>query len=618
MRLTDEKMKVELGIGPMGHRAALLDAVSALADEFAGQQAGGDGTDGGYGGSRPRSAAPGRARPMSAVPGKPMGPRRPASASPQVIPPDPYLGPALGKVTVYEQRAKLLFELDRAEARAAQHRALAEQLHHTAHLSSEEVAHLRGLVQDLERKNKAALAGAVAGTGSSGGGGRGLDHTARIPWNHVGSGTKLQNWNPERYARPGDPPTVDLTFQPKISRESRKLLREGGYGEGGSGADFLARLSNDSRKRDSRIKELESKYYNNGQDPGASKRRFDQDFELLSGELQRRCNAFLDKDPESYNNSIDDCVDALSTSANWRDAGLKTKPIKAASGPAKVAAAAGAIRTLMFMERYRTEQRSREEKAKALEKKWIEQTLGAQYMPGAKDQADLDEACQYFALLGWRDGDGEESITDDRLNALLERACEFRTRYDSWWERARNNPAERAVGFRCDVDWDRDSRFAADGLARLMEAEARRSGGDSGAADGATGGPGDYVSYTVQLLGRCRADDLRKLKEMSGRPKRLAAYRAVRTRKFIEHTEQDLEERDAKLRSVYEAMRPPKRVIPHTQVESFFERLLDDASKRRSKTEKMANDKMSKEQELLASSVMYGRNNGARPRSGRR
>ena len=26
-----------------------------------------------------------------------------------------------------------------------------------------------------------------------------------------------------------------------------------------------------------------------------------------------------------------------------------------------------------------------------LEKKWIEQTLGAQYMPGAKDQSDLDE-----------------------------------------------------------------------------------------------------------------------------------------------------------------------------------------------------------------------------------
>jgi hypothetical protein len=42
-------------------------------------------------------------------------------------------------VTVYEQRAKLLFELDRAAARAAQHRTLAHQLAHTAHLSEEEV-----------------------------------------------------------------------------------------------------------------------------------------------------------------------------------------------------------------------------------------------------------------------------------------------------------------------------------------------------------------------------------------------------------------------------------------------------------------------------------------------
>ncbi len=80
-------------------------------------------------------------------------PRRPASATrPGLIPPDGYLGPALGKVTVYEQRSKLLFELDRAAARAAQHRAIAEQLQHTAQLSAEEVAHLRGLLQDLERK----------------------------------------------------------------------------------------------------------------------------------------------------------------------------------------------------------------------------------------------------------------------------------------------------------------------------------------------------------------------------------------------------------------------------------------------------------------------------------
>lgn len=56
------------------------------------------------------------------------------------------------QVTVYEQRQKLMFELDRAAARAAQHRSIAEQLNHKAHLSAEEVAHLRGQLYDLERK----------------------------------------------------------------------------------------------------------------------------------------------------------------------------------------------------------------------------------------------------------------------------------------------------------------------------------------------------------------------------------------------------------------------------------------------------------------------------------
>lgn len=49
--------------------------------------------------------------------------RRPASAAGNVIPPEPYLGPAVGKITVYEQRAKLLYQLDKARHRAAQHAA---------------------------------------------------------------------------------------------------------------------------------------------------------------------------------------------------------------------------------------------------------------------------------------------------------------------------------------------------------------------------------------------------------------------------------------------------------------------------------------------------------------
>lgn len=64
-----------------------------------------------------------------------------------LLPPDSFLGPAMGRITVYEQRAKLLFELDRAAQRAGQQRTLAQQLTHTAATSGDEVAHLRGLLQ---------------------------------------------------------------------------------------------------------------------------------------------------------------------------------------------------------------------------------------------------------------------------------------------------------------------------------------------------------------------------------------------------------------------------------------------------------------------------------------
>lgn len=37
----------------------------------------------------------------------------------------------------------------------------------------------------------------------------------------------------------------------------------------------------------------------------------------------------------------------------------------------------------------------------------------------------------------------------------------------------------------------------------------------------------DFVEFTVRLLGKCRMDDLRRMAQLSGRPKRLAVYRAV-------------------------------------------------------------------------------------------
>lgn len=113
------------------------------------------------------------------------------------------------QVTVYEQRAKIMFELDRAAARAAQHKVIADQLTYTAQLSEQEVQALRGLLRDLENKNKIAVQSSVTG---------GLDQRARIPWHPVGKGSEVVNRFPERYGKPGEDPTVDMTFKPKISK----------------------------------------------------------------------------------------------------------------------------------------------------------------------------------------------------------------------------------------------------------------------------------------------------------------------------------------------------------------------------------------------------------------
>lgn len=329
----------ELGIGPLGHRAALLGAIATLATHAEDQaQVMGSGAQcpraqlasaelpaqhppnrahrralapaGGRNGvaMRPGSArppSPGRARQLSAS----SGPRRPASASRAgLIPPDAFLGPAMGKITVrrqmaracshawppalhwlpptgdsvaswrvpqvYEQRAKLQFELDRAALRAAQQRTLVSQLAHTAATSSEEVAHLRGLLQvrgstwgpvawaapvppgsrlyharvcaarptqppacprpfhcpaaaqDLERRNKLGGINEVTG----------LDSNARIPWRPP-TAHQVLNPHPERFGRPGDDPALDCTFHPRIKPLPRGMLAGRG---GGSGLDRVS------------------------------------------------------------------------------------------------------------------------------------------------------------------------------------------------------------------------------------------------------------------------------------------------------------------------------------------------------------------------------------------
>ena len=83
-----------------------------------------------------------------------------------------------------------------------------------------------------------------------------------------------------------------------------------------------------------------------------------------------------------------------------------------------MALAAGIIRTLEFMGRYRSDLKTKPGKLRDLEKKFWEQSMGPRGVPQGGMEPDLEQAINYFALLGWR-GDGEDAIAEDYLAALI-------------------------------------------------------------------------------------------------------------------------------------------------------------------------------------------------------
>ncbi|KXZ56548.1 hypothetical protein GPECTOR_1g492 [Gonium pectorale] len=123
LSLGEPELARDLRILPLGHRRALLGAIAELREAVeAGEK------DRAERGLPPAAAVQAkteaeRLAQLRQQAGQGEAMRRPSSAGARVIPPEPYLGPAKGKMTVYEQRAKLLYQLDKARHRAAQHAA---------------------------------------------------------------------------------------------------------------------------------------------------------------------------------------------------------------------------------------------------------------------------------------------------------------------------------------------------------------------------------------------------------------------------------------------------------------------------------------------------------------
>ncbi|GFH22797.1 SAM domain-containing protein, partial [Haematococcus lacustris] len=123
LRLTDDELARQLGILPLGHRQALRDKIDELKawvpPEGYGQQA-----------SSPRHSP----------------------APPDLLLPEPFLGPAQGKMRAEEQRDRLRYEMDRARTKAAQASIVLEQVARVKALADEENLRLRGQLQVVDQK----------------------------------------------------------------------------------------------------------------------------------------------------------------------------------------------------------------------------------------------------------------------------------------------------------------------------------------------------------------------------------------------------------------------------------------------------------------------------------
>ena len=70
--------------------------------------------------------------------------RQPAQHAPETLPPDNYLGPAAGKMTVYENLKKLQYDLFRAEERSKHAEAVQKDMERKHRIYADNVRRVKG------------------------------------------------------------------------------------------------------------------------------------------------------------------------------------------------------------------------------------------------------------------------------------------------------------------------------------------------------------------------------------------------------------------------------------------------------------------------------------------
>ncbi|KAK9818177.1 hypothetical protein WJX72_008293 [[Myrmecia] bisecta] len=523
LKVTNDHLKLDLGIAPLGHREGLLMAIADLASA--------------------RPALRGRRRPTSA--------------------PQERLSDGAA-IHAEQQRNHLLHELEKANARAAHRKSVAGQAMRTAALADAEIQRLAGAVADLELRFHLPPSSQRPLSRQGGQLVDGIDCQGTIPWHPAG---RCISPSPE-----------------SAKQKAVQARRSPGPRQAAASSTFLSRLHLDIQGRRARLQAKEASMY--APDPVSVKRRHEKDLQFL-----RQCLGDKLGDAE-MDAAIDDIVYRYQSgeagdekdreisrlqAATFQKQGDKIKKL---GGARKLEKLAAFIRTDQFLQRYRTDLNSRKLRISELAKKWDRLLYGGM-LPEDKEAADFKACKAHWEGCGWDASDFDyhsaaPAPAEEKFDALLKRV-----------QALQEAQVKKAAGSgNGQVDWSATA-FREDGLEEQQAAklaEVKHEAAEEGKGDA----PVNLLLQSVEMLARCRKDELDKLTASQGYKRCLAMYRALQTQRFIDFTSKDLREREAKMASALAALAPRRKLLSQGEADAFLNRLLNDTDRRRQRQEELS------------------------------
>lgn len=565
-KLTDSTIKQELGVTSLGHREMILRSINGLFECWAKE------------GEKEEA----------------ISPQNTSSASPWTTPKSaaqlqaqsPVITiPGTEIIKAQEHRSRLAHDLAKAETRAAQRRAAADQATRNADLADKEVERLNAALKEAEIGARSGMFGMA----SKGAGGKNLQSPIKKKEMPGIEETKFM-----------DRLQADMQAREKKAKlAARKFRRDGSKQVIGAASPGGAASAGEAGSADDS----------------------DGGFKSCIGFLQGIC---AEKDPSfteflqipNENDKegtmklvakLDDLVGRLAGELGIDDKDVDI--VKKAPGPKKKAQKLTvAVKKAIFMQRLEQDLSAREQRNKELRQQLRNERAAA---AKAAEKKDVIEANEVFAELGWpveamQDGSTTEN---DLLGALLKRARAAQVaRQDKKvvdWELHREDGLLALIG---EVA-NNSSTPAPTSLPPTVAAESTDFSALSSSTATKTTMPASgppVLQETVNLLSQCREDELDRLEALKGSKKLLSTYRALRAQEFLRTNREKLEAKVAKAAD-QESQRPARKILPKEAEEAFLQRLNEDAARRAKNREELQSKAREEEKQKTVPVAIKGK-----------